>query len=78
MLETLDQIKNSMKQCGITTATDGSDNHLIECFNPGNPCHENVEMLTSYGGAQENVSDHDLSEEDDEVDSDCCDSDESN
>ena len=74
----LDQIRNSMKQCGITTATDGSEDHLIECFKPGNPCHENVEMLTSYGGAQENVTDDDLSEEDDEVDSDCCDSDESN
>ena len=77
-----EQIKNSMKQCGITTSTDGSENHLIECFKPGNPCHDGLKMLNSDGAALENFSgrvyDHDISEEDDEIDSDCCDSDESN
>ena len=68
-----------MKQCGITISTDESENHLIECFKPGNPCHDGLKMLNSDGAALENFSarmyDHDLSGEDDEIDSDGCDSD---
>ena len=44
------QITDSMKQCGITTATDGSENSMIECFKPGNPCHDGLDMLNSSDG----------------------------
>ena len=38
-------IQQSMLQCAITTALDGSQDEEIECFKVGHPCHGGVDLL---------------------------------
>ena len=75
-----EQIRNSMKQCGITNASDGSEDHLIECFKPGNLyCGGQIDLLKSRLESDfvDIPEDFPVSDSDDELES-ACDSDESN
>ncbi|XP_020555814.1 zinc finger protein 37 [Oryzias latipes] len=38
-------IRKSFKDCGITNACDGSEDHLIHCFKDGQPCHAGMAKL---------------------------------
>ena len=75
------QIINSMKQCGLAVAGDGSEDQEIECFKPGHPCHSAIDLLRSSEGAEpcESFSDDQSNcEIVSNSESDICDSDESN
>ena len=39
------QITDSLKQCAVTNALDGSEDDLIECFKLGHPCHAGLQQL---------------------------------
>ena len=75
-----EQIRNSMKQCGITNASDGSEVHLIECFKPGNLyCGGQIDLFKSRLESDfvDIPEDFPVSDSDDELENEC-DSDESN
>ena len=42
------------KVCGLTLATDGTENHLIHCFKEGEPCAVRREMLAQAGQGEQN------------------------
>ncbi|KAL2087486.1 hypothetical protein ACEWY4_016314 [Coilia grayii] len=41
-----ERLKNSFKVCGLTAASDGSEDHLIHCFKEGGPCASGRELLS--------------------------------
>ncbi len=40
-----EQIVRSFHSCGVTVAADGSEDHLIHCLKPGNPCSGALDIL---------------------------------
>ncbi|KAF7641570.1 hypothetical protein LDENG_00277240 [Lucifuga dentata] len=42
-----DMIRKSFKVCGLSVATDGSEDSLIHCFKEGQPCSTGREALTA-------------------------------
>ncbi|XP_067283792.1 uncharacterized protein [Pseudorasbora parva] len=47
-----ERLKNSFKVCGLTVASDGSEDHLIHCFNEGEPCASGRELLVQARQAE--------------------------
>ena len=41
-----EMVKKSFTSCTITTSTNGSDDHKIQCFKVGQPCEEGRSLLT--------------------------------
>ncbi|GAA6099081.1 zinc finger protein 540-like [Tachysurus ichikawai] len=47
-----ERLKNSFKVCGLTVASDGSEDHLIHCFKEGEPCTSGRELLVQARQAE--------------------------
>ncbi|GAA6106496.1 zinc finger protein 540-like [Tachysurus ichikawai] len=47
-----ERLKNSFKVCGLTVASDGSEDHLIHCFKEGEPCASGWELLVQARQAE--------------------------
>ncbi|KAG1968293.1 pogo transposable element with KRAB domain [Pimephales promelas] len=63
-----ERLKNSFKVCGLTVASDGSEDHLIHCFKEGEPCASGRELLAQARQAElaEASEEEDEMEESDE------------
>ncbi|ROJ25353.1 Pogo transposable element with KRAB domain [Anabarilius grahami] len=48
----MERLKNSFKVCGLTVASDGSEDHLIHCFKEGEPCASGRELLVQARQAE--------------------------
>ncbi|GAA6077977.1 zinc finger protein 540-like [Tachysurus ichikawai] len=47
-----ERLKNSFKVCGLTVASDGSEDHLIHCFKEREPCASGRELLVQARQAE--------------------------
>ena len=76
------QVEESMKQCGITNSTDGSEDEKILCFKPGRGLEHGLSFLRSSEPSNElsNEEESDYDEDVMAIDDDIswCESDESN
>ena len=50
-------IINSFKHCGLTVATDGSEDHLIHCLKPSQPCAAGFTQLQALHQVMNEVRD---------------------